>query len=424
MRKIISTLGSAILFTFLVISLAFSQVSNPGVQQQGAVTTNNFAVWAGNRLLKDGGPPSGILDLICTTRGALLYRGAASWACLSPGTNGDALITGGPGADPSWVTVGGTGTVTSVGLSSSGSITVGGTNPVTGSGTITVNLAAGAAATNVGTLGGDLTGTLPNPSLASVITAGGPIGDAVTIPIITYDAKGRLTAVSSAAVAPAFANLPALAQGQLYFRGPAGTGAPGAVAMSSALNFATGCGTNTGTAVNSVFYKIAGGNAGCTNAPLTGQFLGFNGTSTGFYDLPLATTSVNGIVDIATSGEFVANTSGHALDSASVWSAAAPVTVTYGASIALDFSALINAQVTLTGNLTLANPTNVKPGQTGTIRLIQGGSGSYTIAFGTTWKFAGGTAPVLSTAVGAVDYLNYFCSTTTFCVATIIKDAK
>lgn len=35
-------------------------------------------------------------------------------------------------------------------------------------------------------------------TLANVITAGGPIGSSTVIPIITYDAKGRLTAVSSA----------------------------------------------------------------------------------------------------------------------------------------------------------------------------------------------------------------------------------
>ncbi|MFN9068369.1 MAG: hypothetical protein ACK5V3_14135, partial [Bdellovibrionales bacterium] len=37
-------------------------------------------------------------------------------------------------------------------------------------------------------------------SLPNLITAGGPTGNAQTIPVITYDAKGRLTAVSTAAV--------------------------------------------------------------------------------------------------------------------------------------------------------------------------------------------------------------------------------
>lgn len=51
-----------------------------------------------------------------------------------------------------------------------------------------------------GPAGGDLTGTYPNPTLVSVITAGGPTGGATSVPVITYDAKGRLTTVTSAAI--------------------------------------------------------------------------------------------------------------------------------------------------------------------------------------------------------------------------------
>ena len=40
-------------------------------------------------------------------------------------------------------------------------------------------------------------------TLASVITAGGPVGGAATVPVITYDAKGRLTAVATATITPA-----------------------------------------------------------------------------------------------------------------------------------------------------------------------------------------------------------------------------
>lgn len=43
-------------------------------------------------------------------------------------------------------------------------------------------------------------GTLPDARLANVITAGGPVGDATHVPAITFDAHGRLTAVSSVAI--------------------------------------------------------------------------------------------------------------------------------------------------------------------------------------------------------------------------------
>lgn len=41
-------------------------------------------------------------------------------------------------------------------------------------------------------------------TLASVVSAGGPTGSATVVPIITYDAKGRLTTVTSATIAPPF----------------------------------------------------------------------------------------------------------------------------------------------------------------------------------------------------------------------------
>lgn len=43
-----------------------------------------------------------ILDGLGTTRGDVLYRGAADWTVLAPGTAGFVLTTGGPAADPTW----------------------------------------------------------------------------------------------------------------------------------------------------------------------------------------------------------------------------------------------------------------------------------------------------------------------------------
>jgi hypothetical protein len=43
-----------------------------------------------------------ILDQIATSRGSVLYRGAAGWQALNPGTSGYVLQTNGPGADPTW----------------------------------------------------------------------------------------------------------------------------------------------------------------------------------------------------------------------------------------------------------------------------------------------------------------------------------
>jgi hypothetical protein len=48
-----------------------------------------------------------ILDQISATRGTVLYRGAAGWAALAPGSAGQFLKTNGAGADPAWAAAGG-----------------------------------------------------------------------------------------------------------------------------------------------------------------------------------------------------------------------------------------------------------------------------------------------------------------------------
>lgn len=81
--------------------------------------------------------------------------------------------------------------------------------------------------------------------------------------------------------------------------------------------------------------------------------------------------------------------------------------LTDGGSIAWDMSAGFDFRVTLGGNRTLANPTNVTIGKKGRIRVIQDATGSRTLAFGTAYSFAGRAAPTLSAAANAVDWLFY-----------------
>jgi hypothetical protein len=64
--------------------------------------------------------------------------------------------------------------------------------------------------------------------------------------------------------------------------------------------------------------------------------------------------------------------------------------------------------LTLTASTgTLANPTNPVDGQTIRVRVIQGGAGSFTLAFGTAYDFGSAGQPALSTAVSAVDILGF-----------------
>ena len=92
--------------------------------------------------------------------------------------------------------------------------------------------------------------------------------------------------------------------------------------------------------------------------------------------------------------------------------AATITALTDGATITPDFSASCNFSVTLGGNRTLANPSNLTAGQSGSIFITQDGTGSRTLAYGSYYDFIGGTAPTLSTAASAVDRIDYVVRTT------------
>ena len=85
------------------------------------------------------------------------------------------------------------------------------------------------------------------------------------------------------------------------------------------------------------------------------------------------------------------------------------VTLTPGSTVAWDMGLSNNYTLTLEDNSTaLSNPTNEVPGTSGSVLLIQDGTGSRVISFGTHYLFAGGTDAVLSTGANAVDRLDYF----------------
>lgn len=97
-----------------------------------------------------------------------------------------------------------------------------------------------------------------------------------------------------------------------------------------------------------------------------------------------------------------------------------------GAPFALTDAATIttNAQngrafsVTLGGNRTLANPTNMTPGQSYRWIITQDATGSRTLAYGTLFKFSGSST--LTTTASATDILTgYYDGTTIW--ATLAK---
>ena len=91
-----------------------------------------------------------------------------------------------------------------------------------------------------------------------------------------------------------------------------------------------------------------------------------------------------------------------------------PVSVAVVTSaVSLDFATGNNFTTILNGNVSIANPVNPQPGQSGIIYVLQDGAGFRTMSFNANWKFEGGTAPTLSTAASAVDALIYNVRTST-----------
>lgn len=86
---------------------------------------------------------------------------------------------------------------------------------------------------------------------------------------------------------------------------------------------------------------------------------------------------------------------------------AVQVTLTDATTIAWNLDLAQAATVTLGGNRTLGNPTNMKAGGTYTLIVIQDGTGSRTLGYGSAYKWPGAITPVLTTAANAVDILTF-----------------
>lgn len=106
-----------------------------------------------------------------------------------------------------------------------------------------------------------------------------------------------------------------------------------------------------------------------------------------------------------------------------VLDAAVPQALTDAGTVTPDFNAGFNFEWTIGGNRTLANPSNTKSGQSGTIKIVQDATGSRIISYGNNWRFPGGSATggLLSTAANAIDIIAYTVGTDGKLYATLAK---
>lgn len=178
------------------------------------------------------------------------------------------------------------------------------------------------------------------------------------------------------------------------------------VAAITSINTILGDGSNFATSAELATVSSALATSIANHLPLAG------GTITGTVSAQSVYVSALGANTTATLGKRIR------MDGAAV---ADIVSLTDGANIAVDFNTGQNFAVQLAGNRTIDNPTNCVPGQTGSIFVIQDGTGSRTLSFGTNYKFPGGTAPTLSTGASACDRIDYitFTSSNVHAIATL-----
>ena len=305
--------------------------------------------------------------------GSIPYQtGAGATALLPSGTNGQVLtLTAGL---PSWVSVAGTGTVTSVDVSggTTGLTTSGG--PVTGSGTIT--LAGTLAIANGGT--GATTdsaartalglGTMAVQAASSVAITGGSINGtslgattAGSAKVTTLDIASGLTLATLAGTS-----------GQVLTSAGAGFVPTWTTAATGTVTSVAGTGTVNGLTL--------------TGTVTSSGSLTLGGTLSLVSPPPIGTTTP---AEVKVTVGWAANTA-----------------LTDAATIAWDTTNQVATFTFVSSNRTMGAPTNLKNGAFYALAVIQN-AGSNTLTWNSVFKWASGTAPTLSTAASAKDYFTF-----------------
>lgn len=110
------------------------------------------------------------------------------------------------------------------------------------------------------------------------------------------------------------------------------------------------------------------------------------------------------------------NPQSEAVSVTQMYAYAQQTTLTDAATITPDLSASRTYQVTLGGNRTLANPTNLQAGDEWLVVVKQDATGSRTLTYGNNYYWASsnaygtgvGTAPTLTTTAGAANILEFY----------------
>jgi hypothetical protein len=182
-----------------------------------------------------------------------------------------------------------------------------------------------------------------------------------------------------------------------------------AAKIANAVNTDIATGVTANTTANAALPKAGGAMTGAITTNST-----FDGVDIATRDAVLTSTTntANAAASLSAAQTFTAGQRGEI------------TALTDASSIATNLALSNNFSVTLGGSRTLANPTNIVAGQSGSFFITQDGTGSRTLAYGSNFKFVGGTAPTLSTAAASVDRIDYIAKSSTIIHAVASLDVK
>lgn len=161
-------------------------------------------------------------------------------------------------------------------------------------------------------------------------------------------------------------------------------------------------GTVALTASTTNYVEISG--AGVVSANTTGF-------TSGRYPMATVVTGVSTITTVTDKRGVIAVSAGVQLGAINVYTknqSVSPVALTDGVNIAVDASLSNNFKVTLGGNRTLDNPTNLTDGMVLNFVIKQDATGSRTLAYGTKYDFGSAGTPVLSTGANKIDFISAY----------------
>lgn len=202
---------------------------------------------------------------------------------------------------------------------------------------------------------------------------------------------------------------------------------------SAGITVKTVGGTGVSVSPGAIFLVVCDGvsvhSLNSQSFALSASFVGLSTTNviTGLNTFTSA-TNLNGPVSVGGAANF-GSTFSVSAKSTLHQTIGAITTLTDAASVAVNMGLSNNFYLQITSAVgsarVIESPTNSIPGQTGQIYLIQAVStGSKTASFGSVYKFPAGTAPTLTTSIGAVDLIVYNVRSSTAIDAVIVQDFK